>query len=214
MDSFKNILIISPIGWIRWLKAPEELSEIFYHLSKTFNVPSACMSLFEANLGKNIDQDSYSSLLSCDWDIALKLEIDYTLKEIYGSKPMPESSDFKPKGPSSGRKGPQEDLISFDDPISSVSATSAQSNISDPPNARTPAKVQRRTNAKVEPNVKRASNVRYTPVTKILPQDEKKMQEGLKGLIDFGFTDTNKNKAALVKANYNFEEALEILLSK
>lgn len=81
MEASKEILILTPIGRIKWLKAPEKLDEILYHLGKTFNVPELCISIKDCTADTDVTPENYPLLIACDWESVFKIEIDYTLKD-------------------------------------------------------------------------------------------------------------------------------------
>ncbi|OMJ83735.1 hypothetical protein SteCoe_15277 [Stentor coeruleus] len=81
MEVSKEILILTSIGRIKWLKAPQKVDEIIFHLAKTFNVPELCISIKDCNTDTDVTPENYPLLVACDWDCIFKIEIDYTLKD-------------------------------------------------------------------------------------------------------------------------------------
>ncbi|OMJ77929.1 hypothetical protein SteCoe_22363 [Stentor coeruleus] len=93
MEVPKEILILTSIGRIKWLKAPQTLDEILFHLGKTFNVPELCINIKDCTSDTDVTPENYPLLVACDWECVFKIEVDYTLKDAI----MVSLEESKPK---------------------------------------------------------------------------------------------------------------------
>lgn len=207
----KEILILTPIGRIKWLKAPSALSEILYHLSKTFKVHEMCINLIDTS-STTITPESYVLSLVSDTELIYNFSFDETLNRLLESAP-PEKEPLKPVETAS--KLPRDDR-----PIRPRASQQTWTEYPEPKQIDKPL-IDLSSNPKAwvdEPKVlqRKASKVGAgrgkSGASRAAPEDPR-MVEGLKTLRDFGFTDTNKCRVALTKANFNIEQAIEELLS-
>ena len=207
MDSRKAILIMTPIGRIKWLQAPEDMDEILFHLSRTFNTNVNCLILEDSNLNVEVTVDSYQGLLKCEWDIILNLKIDNTLKDIYGSgssfKGRDERGfDARPGISSEFRREDSRKIEYVEEPRRGETRQGPRSD------ARKDS--ARGREAATKSTAGRGKKGAAEP--KAISEEEKKLQDVMKELKDCGFTDVAKCRAAAIKANYDIERAIELLL--
>ena len=243
MDAIaKEILILTPIGRIKWIKAPKSLYEIIYHLSRTFNVSPYNLILFDTNINEEVSDENYLGLISCDWDIILKLHIDLNARMVYNSS-LSEPLFHVEKG-ISGIDTPIKDerevsKNSDDRPIGSNRRINPDEREIKPTRRQEPDEREiGRNQKKPDPPIKNPLMTNPTPDERTLKRkvsgkgkasardtkpaaredkgvtvEEKKMQEFITILGDWGFTDKAKCRAALTKVNFNIEQAADILIS-
>ena len=207
----KEILILTPIGRIKWLKAPDSLSEILYHLSKTFRVHEMCITLIDST-SSTISPESYAFSLLFDKELIYNFSFDETLNRLLESAPPEKKDSFKTLESTS--KVPRDER-----PIRPRAPEQSRAYDPEPKGIDHPL-IDLSSNPKAwvdEPKVltRKASKVgagRNKRGANKTEAEDPKMTEGLKTLRDFGFTDTNKCKLALTKANFDIEQAIEELL--
>lgn len=203
----KEILILSPIGRIKWLSAPDNLSEILYHLSKTFKIHQMSITLTDSSSCK-ITPENYSLNLLSDHDLIFQFSYDEVLQRLLESAP-PEEEPIRPE--------PKSELPRDERPIKpravdnswASKPSETQDLIELNPGAKAWVDEPDKSTITSRPSLRANRGKRGT--NKAQPEDPR-MAEGLKTLQEFGFTDTNKCKIALNKANFNVEQAIEELL--
>lgn len=232
MELSKEIIILTPIGRIKWPQAPDTIEEIIYHLSRTFNAPELCITLIDTNYSTEVTQEIYRGLIIGSLDIILSVNIDYTLKGVLESAKAPEEikSDLRAEAVSyEDRKvggGKTAQLIEAyerkdrDEGWSSKAANAGdlwggdEVNSADVSWRAKPQEETVKAPVKSQASISRGGrSVRGKGSAKVLSEEEQKIQEGMKTLRDFGFTDSSKCRAALIKAKMNIEEAIDALIS-
>lgn len=188
MESQKEILIMTPIGRVKWLRAPEDFDEILFHLAKTFNTNPMCLILKDANIPEEINVSNYQRLLKSEWDIILNLEIDNTLRDMYEVK--------------SGFVGREERKIGRNEEF--------ERNVRKEPEGYEKSEVRTR-----EPVVRgnvRAARGKKGGEAKPISEEEKKIRDLMDQLKDCGFNDTAKCRAAIIKGNFDIDQIITLLL--
>jgi hypothetical protein len=209
----KEILILTPIGRIKWLKAPTTLAEILYHLGRTFKVPEMCIVLKDEKTSAEIADTGYVKLLESENDLVWNFTIDEVMKNLLsasefnplaskpklGSMPIHDVFDFIPKSDSTSKFNTSGSVPApvSNDPLGIFDNPEPTSK---PQNEETLV----RSNSRVVRG-KTGKTVKSSV-------EDPRMSEGLKTLRDYGFTDMNKCRLALTKANFSIEQAIEYLV--
>jgi hypothetical protein len=191
----KEILILTPIGRIKWLKAPNTLGEVLFHLSKTFKVPEMAILLKDQQSALEQNDANYQAAVESDAELVWIFSVDEVMKKILEAAPYDPSAVF-------GQQ--KQEVFDFQQkPEASVDLLGLNKE-PDPP---------RRNNEQKEALVRSNSRVTRgkTGKTGKTGSDDPRLAEGMKVLKDYGFTDPNKCRNALIKANFNVEQALNDL---